>query len=187
MDYGGLITGLIGEEGVVGAFISNGQGTDEDGMAVTTRTNPYAGTFVANNKVCTRNPFNARCLKEFAEARAVVATRCRGGDISPDDPTCAVAKPSICRVTNDYDIRQFKAEENYVDPFVPLCNNDGTADSIREVKALRKTACLADDSVNPNCPAIITAEGVNTDIWTARAVKNDGTKLTIRETIETGL
>ena len=153
-------------------------------MAVTTRTNPYAGTFVANNKVCTQTPFTARCLKEFAEARAVVATRCRGGGISQDDPTCAVAKPSICRVTNDYDTRQFKAEEDYVDPFAPLCNDDGTADSIREVKALRKTACLADDTENPLCPAIITAEGVNTDIWTARAVKNDGTKLTIRETIE---
>ncbi|MCA8833824.1 MAG: hypothetical protein K8953_01955, partial [Proteobacteria bacterium] len=69
--------------------------------------------------------------------------------------------------------------------FASLCDDDGTDVSIATVAALRKSACLADDTESPDCPGIITAEGVNTDIWTARAVEDNGTtKLTIRETVK---
>ncbi|MCA8833532.1 MAG: hypothetical protein K8953_00475, partial [Proteobacteria bacterium] len=170
--YGGLLTGLIGKEGAVGGFVADGNKGIKDDRTESTTRNLYAGAFVANNKICTLNPFNPRCRKEFADARAVVVEKCSGAGLSPIPPTmlvpllepeieakmvkiaeCAEAKPSICRVTNNYDTTQFTEAEDYTKPFASLCDDDGTDVSIATVAALRKSACLADDTESPNCPA----------------------------------
>ncbi len=175
--YGGLLTGLIGIEGAVGAFVSNSESSLD-----------FAGAFVANDKVCTLKPFGAKCLKEFDDERAVVAKKCIGVDILPNDPTCAAAKPFICVATSrNYDAR-FAVEEDYSNPFAPLCSDIESAALV----ALQREACIAgtpasSDATFPvgeSCSTLITAGGVTANVWEHTAEKTDGTKLAIRKTIE---
>ena len=175
--HGGLLTGLIGIEGAVAAFVSDSESNLD-----------YAGAFVANDKVCTLQPFGAKCLNEFDDERAVVAKKCIGVDISPNDETCAAAKPFICVATRgDYDAR-FAAGEDYSNPFASLCSG---IESVALV-ALQREACIAgtpasSDATFPvgeSCSTLITAGGVTANVWEHTAEKTDGTKLVIRKTIE---
>ncbi|MCA8835266.1 MAG: hypothetical protein K8953_09295, partial [Proteobacteria bacterium] len=190
--YGGLLTGLIGKEGAVGGFVADGNKGIKDDETESTNKNLFAGAFVANNKICEANPFSFRCRAEFDTARRAVVAKCIGD--TPDGQTCAEAKRFICNANGDYsalnanDPTQFAAFGDYSNPFASLCDGDGTDQSIAAVKTLRRNACLADtpaSRASGNCPTILTAEGVNTDIWTARAVEDNGTtKLTFREMVK---
>ena len=194
--YGGLLTGLIGIEGAVGAFVSNSESSLD-----------FAGAFVANDKVCTLQPFGAKCFKEFNEERAMIADGCSGAGLSPIPPEmlvapiapeiatkmakiaeCAAAKPFICVATSrNYDAR-FAAGEDYSNPFASLCSG---IESVALV-ALKREACIAgtpasSDATFPvgeSCSTLITAGGVTANIWEHTAEKTDGTKLAIRKTIE---
>ena len=169
--HSGLITGLIGEEGAVGAFVSE-----------STSSLVYAGAFVANDEICALNPFNFRCRAEFHTARVEIVNKCKGDAIEPADETaCAAAKPFICVATPDYD-SQFIGFENYAHPFAALCN-----EGVAKIDEIRRELCLGnpsrDQEAGRDCGEVVTAGGVKTDIWTTRAENDDGDRLTIRDTI----
>ena len=194
--YGGLLTGLIGIEGAVGAFVSNSESSLD-----------FAGAFVANDKVCSLQPFGDNCFKEFNEERAMIADGCSGAGLSPIPPEmlvapiapeiatkmakiaeCAAAKPFICVATSrNYDAR-FAAGEDYSNPFASLCSGIESALLV----ALQREACIAgtpasSDAIFPvgeSCSTLITAGGVTANVWEHTAEKTDGTKLAIRKTIE---
>ena len=73
-DYTGTLTGLIGEDGAVGAFISDGMVISQ--AAQTPASIPYVGAFVANDKICENDPFNALCRETFNDARQTLYNDC---------------------------------------------------------------------------------------------------------------
>ncbi|MCA8833797.1 MAG: hypothetical protein K8953_01820, partial [Proteobacteria bacterium] len=128
--------------------------------------------------------FHARCVGQiFDDLRSELISDCKSA--SPDLTKCAVVKERICRLRGDD-----------ADPFVKLCEGDGTDEAMRQAKALRQEACLIDikeseetmdREVRADCATAthIKAGGASANLWTYTAKESDGTTdLTIRETIE---
>ncbi len=127
--YAGVLTGLIGEEGAVGAFIGTGVFADgKGGNDYTGRGGRsfYAGGFVARpagdvdgaqaflDGICNRNPFEKRnralCNVEYANARVAIIDDCLQSDGTVKDSSdCTIA-----------------AEHNYciINPFASGCDED---------------------------------------------------------------
>ena len=164
-DYTGILTGLIGLDGAVGAFISDNALEDMD----------YVGAFVAIGGTCIRNPFDDSCDEDSiaTDARTRIILKCSVASPPTSDDECNILlKPLMCIAIGDY-----------ANPFAELC------DDVATIPAARQEACLANTEKSRasgvTCPPLIRAVGVNDKVWTYTATKTDGTDL-LRDTIERG-
>ena len=149
--HNGILTGLIGEDGVVAAFISN-KASDQ----------PHAGVFAANDNVCANNPFDETCLlTQYNTERERIIAKCSVRPAPMNDDECDnLLKPVMCIPAGTYS-----------NPFVALCENNGTKEDLRKVALLRQKACFIDIGVNPNCEEFRKAPGVNSEVWRQTAIE----------------
>ena len=128
----GSLTGLIGEKGAVGAFISDGN-VDDAGI--------YAGGFVARNpNVCVLNPFSGYCDDE--DSIIARADMCEQNiDVNGTDG-CDDTIVDICANSNN--------QGNAINPFHEICNDDN--DTYAES---RRLSCVRDKTEFGGCTDLI--------------------------------
>ena len=130
----GSVSGLIGLEGAVGAFVSNGQnnGVNSNGE--------YAGGFVASNE-CAIIPFHASCAdRHFDGLRAARIGFCKDGTQSAN-PLCMQADVLMIMSTCT------------ADPFASACSPYGK--QYKTEQAERALACRGANHASVTCTSIM--------------------------------
>ena len=134
-DTTGKLTGLIGEEGAVGAFIIDDYVAGDDG--------DYYGGFVARpsteaelrtlEQTCTDDPFNRLCTVKYESQRNAIIEHCIIGGNANDNVRCRSVKQLHICINNpfrsDCDVRLPQYYEQARANRVAFCRTAGNADN----------------------------------------------------------
>ena len=134
-DTTGKLTGLIGEEGAVGAFIIDDYVAGDDG--------DYYGGFVARpsteaelrtlEQTCTDDPFNRLCTVKYESQRNAIIEHCIIGGNANDNVRCRSVKQLHICINNpfrsDCDVRLPQYYEQARANRITFCRTAGNADN----------------------------------------------------------
>ena len=134
-DTTGKLTGLIGEEGAVGAFIIDDYVAGDDG--------DYYGGFVARpsteaelrtlEQTCTDDPFNRLCTVKYESQRNAIIEHCIIGGNANDNVRCRSVKQLHICINNpfrsDCDVRLPQYYEQARANRITFCRTVGNADN----------------------------------------------------------